>query len=321
MAVKYFPFNSAIVNGQPDRAANADILALYLKTFFTDGVVLHKSAALQVNAKTGLTVQIEPGTAFLDGRILYNDSVESIALDDAEINLNRIDRIIFRLDYVNRLMEFDVLKGEPGSNPMPPALKRDADAWEMCLAEVRVNALVTNITQSNITDTRANSDVCGIVVAAIQQLDTATFYEQYRQQFEEALNAANESFDDFMEESNDEFDAFKIELATWKSEQEVIIGNMIADLKGQGFENAAVYTATTMAAASWDANAKTYSFEGLYPNANYNVWVQPVKPCTAEQLEAWGGAMLIADPATNILTALGDVPAVDIPVIVRAVRK
>ena len=317
----YFPFNSAIVNGQPDRPANAETLALYLKTFFTDGVVLHSSTAMQVDAKEGLTVQIRPGTAFVDGRIAHSDAVTDVTLDDAEINLDRIDRVIFRLDYVNRLIEFAVLKGEPGSEPVATELQRDADAWEMCLAEVRVRALVTNLTQSDIKDTRANSDVCGLAAAAITQLDTATFYRQFQAQFEEALDAANEDFKTFMDTSDETFNKFMDDLGAWAAEQKTTIENMIADLQGQGFENAAVYTETVMAAASWNATAKTYSFEALYPNAEYNIFVQPVKPCTAEQLEAWGGAMLLADAETNILTALGDVPTVDIPVIVRAVRK
>lgn len=317
----YFPFNSAIVNGQPDRAANAETLALYLKTFFTDGVVLHKSAALQVDAKEGLTVQIQPGTAFLDGRIFYNDSTTDLTLDDAEINLDRIDRVIFRIDYVNRLMEFAVLKGEPGSEPVATELQRDADAWEMCLAEVYVEALVTEISQTNITDTRANSDVCGIVVAAITQLDTATFYEQYKAQFEEALTAANTELETFMDESNETFTTFMDELRTWANSQKTTIEGMIADLEAQGFENAAEYTDTTMAAVSWDQNAKTYSFEDIYPSTAYNIFVQPTKPCTAEQLEAWGAAMILGDSSTNVYTALGDVPGVDIPVTVRAVKK
>lgn len=299
MAVRYFPFNSAIIDGKPDRAANAETLAMYLKTFFTDGVVMHSSTALQVDAKEGLTVQIRPGRAFLDGRVLDSTAVEELTLDESSYLLNRIDRIIFRLDYGNRLMKFMVLKGEEGSEPMAPELQRDADIYDMCLAEVYVGAATTTLSQSNITDTRANSEVCGIAAAAITQLDTATLYRQFTAQFTEAFD----------------------ELNAWSDEQKATIESMIADLQAQGFENAAVYTETTMAAASWNAAAKTYSFEALYPSGTYDIWVQPVKPCTAEQLEAWGGAMLLADAGTNVLTALGDVPAVDIPVIIRAVKK
>ena len=299
MAITYFPFNSVIVNNIPDRAANAETMALYLKTFFTDGIVLDNSAAMQVKVKTGLTVAIQPGTAFVDGRIMHSSAVEEFTLDGSSGVLNRIDRIILRLDYANRLMKFLILKGEEGSEPTAPAITRSVDIYDMCLAEVYIGATVTELTQANISDKRADTTVCGIAGAAITQLDTSTMYEQFTAQFEEAFSDLN----------------------TWTSEQKTIIENMIASLQAQGFENAAVYTSATMAAASWDQTEKTYSFEATYPVASYNIFIQPTKPCTAEQLEAWGAAMIIGDNDTNIYTALGDVPAVDIPIIVRAVKK
>lgn len=310
MAITYFPFNSVIVNNKPDRAANAETMALYLKTFFTDGIVLDTSAAMQVKAKSGLTVAIQPGTAFVDGRIMHSSAVENFTLDDASGVLNRIDRIILRLDYANRLMKFLVLKGEEGSEPTAPAITRSADIYDMCLAEVYIGATVTELTQANITDKRADTTVCGIAGAAITQLDTSTMYEQFTAQFEEA-------YDSFSAQISESFD----NLTTWVNDQKAIIENMIASLQAQGFENAAVYTSATMAAASWDQTEKTYSFEATYPVANYNIFIQPTKPCTVEQLEAWGAAMIIGDKDTNVYTAIGDVPIVDIPITIRAVKK
>lgn len=299
MAITSFPFNSVIINNVPDRAANAETLALYLKTFFTDGVVLHSSSAMQVKAKSGLTVTIQPGTAFLDGRILHSSAIEEFTLDQASGVLNRIDRVIFRLDYANRLMKFMVLKGEEGSEPTAPALTRSADVYDMCIAEVYVGATVTELTQANITDTRANTTVCGIAGAAITQLDTSTMYEQYTAMFEEAY----------------------ADLEDWTDEKKTIIENMISSLQAQGFEKAAVYATMTMHASAWNAANKTYSFEATYPFATYNIFIQPVKPCTANQLEAWGAAMIVGDNNSNVYTALGDVPTVDIPIVVKAVMK
>lgn len=255
MAITYFPFNSVIINSKPDRPANAETLALYLKTFFTDGIVLSASTALQVKAKTGLTVAIQPGTAFMDGRIMHSSAVETFTLDSAGAVLNRIDRIVMRLDYANRLIKFLVLKGEEGSEPVAPEITRSADIYDMCLAEVYVGSTVTDLTQANITDTRADSNICGIAGAAITQLDTSTMYEQFTAQFEEAFGDLN----------------------TWTEEQKTIIENMITSLQAQGFENAAVYINVTMAAASWDQTEKTYSFEDTYPVASYNIFIQPTK--------------------------------------------
>lgn len=79
------------------------------------------------------------------------------------------------------------------------------------------------------------------------------------------------------------------------------------------------YTTITMTASKWSGN--TYSFETEYPKTTYDISVEVAPTATAEQFEAFGGAMICGSADSNVATALGDVPAVDIPVIVKAVRK
>lgn len=67
--------------------------------------------------------------------------------------------------------------------------------------------------------------------------------------------------------------------------------------------------------SEWDATTKTYSFESIHPNASYDIEVHiDGDNCTDEQLEAW----IVAKPlssSTNKIVAKGDIPTVDIPVI------
>lgn len=183
MSKIYFPFNSIMVDGKPDRAANAETFAAYLQNFFTNGVILKESTSLQVYVGTGMQVQVRPGIGFINGRIFISDATESLTIETAAATLSRIDRVVLRLNLVDRLIDLDVLKGEPASAPEAPALTRNSEAYELCLAEVYIGSAVATLTQSNITDTRANSDVCGIVAAAIKQIDTSTFYAQFQAQF------------------------------------------------------------------------------------------------------------------------------------------
>ena len=162
MAVTYFPFNSIVVNGVPDRPANAENLAAYLAGFFSNGVLLQEDTALQVVASSGMNVQINAGSGNINGKTILNDSAEIITLEKASASLDRIDRVVFRLDTTNRLMEFDVLKGTPASNPVAPELTQGADVYELCLAEIRVPAGATSIVASHITDTRVDETLCGI---------------------------------------------------------------------------------------------------------------------------------------------------------------
>jgi len=73
----------------------------------------------------------------------------------------------------------------PASNPQPPTLQRDADAFELCLADVRVNNGATQLTQSVITDQRWNTALCGVVVGVITQIDPSFITAQFNAFFNE----------------------------------------------------------------------------------------------------------------------------------------
>lgn len=79
------------------------------------------------------------------------------------------------------------------------------------------------------------------------------------------------------------------------------------------------YTTVTMMASKW--SGKTYSFEATYPKNTYDISIEVAPTATAEQFEAFGAAMICGSVDSNIATALGDVPTVDIPIIVKVVRK
>ena len=79
------------------------------------------------------------------------------------------------------------------------------------------------------------------------------------------------------------------------------------------------YVETTMMASGW-VDGK-YSFEDVYPHAKYNIEVAVADSATAEQFEAAGEAMIGSSATSNIFTARGDVPTVDIPVVVKVVAK
>lgn len=64
-----------------------------------------------------------------------------------------------------------------------------------------------------------------------------------------------------------------------------------------------------------------YSFEDQYPSDTYDVEVSPSDICTKDELQAWCVAAILGSPFTNILTAIGKIPAIDIPIIVKAVTK
>lgn len=73
--------------------------------------------------------------------------------------------------------------------------------------------------------------------------------------------------------------------------------------------------------SKWDSATKTYSFETKYPSVNYDIEVDiDGDRCTDEQLEAWIAAKPLSS-STNKIVAKGDIPTVDIPVILTITPK
>lgn len=161
MAVKYFPFNSIVKDGVPDRPANAETLAAYMGAVYKNGVLRELDTSLQVKASSGMEIQVLYGAGIIDGKIIVNDSLALLTIETSNLTLKRIDRVIFRLNAVERLMELAILKGTAAMYPEPPELTRNEFIYEMCLAEIAIGDGVEEITNADITDTRADENLCG----------------------------------------------------------------------------------------------------------------------------------------------------------------
>lgn len=181
MAVKYGFFDS--ING--DRTYNADDISNYFLKLISNGVFATPSTCMQVQALSGMTVSVAPGWGFINCKWIENDSNYSLQLDEADASMNRIDRIVLRLDRSQqaRNITIEIKKGTTAVTPTPPALTRAGAVYELSLAQIAVNAGVSLITQANITDERANTEVCGWVTGLIDQLDTSELFAQFTSAF------------------------------------------------------------------------------------------------------------------------------------------
>ena len=103
---------------------------------------------------TNMNVSIASGRAWVHGFFYKNDASLSKTLSAAHATLNRIDRVILRLDRSGNTVTAQVLTGTPGASPSAPALTKNATTWEISLCQVYVAAAVTTISNSNITDER-----------------------------------------------------------------------------------------------------------------------------------------------------------------------
>ena len=90
-------------------------------------------------------------------------------------------------------------------------------------------------------------------------------------------------------------------------------------VKEVGSSTNTVYTEVTMLVSNWVDDK--YSFEDIYPHSSYDLAISVSSNATLDQYEEFCNATICGSATRNVVTALSDAPALDIPVIVKAVRK
>lgn len=191
-----YPFTSQVTydeQGLPlyDRAVDSEFLRAVFAAYFSDGIFYKPTNALQVVAGTGLQVQVNPGICHIRGAMGIETETRTLTLEAAG-TLPRIDTVVARLDIslAVRSIELYVVTGTPASTPQRPDLTRDATIWELGLADVAVEANSSTLTQSSITDTRLDTERCGVVAQTIGSLDTAPYFAQLTAAIAEHQDAA-----------------------------------------------------------------------------------------------------------------------------------
>lgn len=181
MAVTYGFFDS--ING--DRVYNADQISDYFLKLISNGVFATPSNAMQVQAATGLSVNVSAGWGFINCKWVNNSNNYNLQLDAPDTIFDRIDRVILHLDRSSehRYITIEVKTGTPAAAPEPPELTRSGDVYELSLAQVAVAPNATGITQAEITDERADTSVCGYVTGLIDQIDTTNLFAQFTSAF------------------------------------------------------------------------------------------------------------------------------------------
>lgn len=184
------------VNG--DRKYFTSFFAAYFADFISNGIYPNPSTQCQVLANNDMTVTLKPGNAYINGYKYINDSDKSLTIETADGVLKRIDRIVLRHTTLNREIKSYVKKGTFASNPVAPSLQRDADMWELGVADIYITNGAVSISQSNITDLRLNNTYCGIVHGVIDQVSTTTLFNQYSSWFEETKQEGEEQFNTWL---------------------------------------------------------------------------------------------------------------------------
>ena len=175
MAITYGFFNS--VDG--DRKYNAEQMATYFDGLVSDGIFQSVGKKFSVTAGAGLTVNVDTGRALIECHWLKNDNVLTISLDNADVQNDRKDLIVIKLDYTARTMGIEYISGAE-------SVKNTETVKYLTLARITIPAGATAITQANIKDYRGSA-LCPWVTGLVKQVDTADLFTQYETAYEEMV--------------------------------------------------------------------------------------------------------------------------------------
>ena len=105
----------------------ADEFAEYFRQFIRNGIFTGGDNLKVETDEQDMKVFIKPGYAFIEG-YLYKIDTEPLVMQHniADPSLNRIDRIVIRLDKTleNRYVKAFILEGTPAETPQVPELTR-----------------------------------------------------------------------------------------------------------------------------------------------------------------------------------------------------
>lgn len=242
-------------SGNYDRVYNAADFAHYFSLLVKNGVFPDPSSGLQVKASTtpNMQVSVLPGSGWINGYYITVSSAEALTVPTAHASLSRIDSIIMGLDYSDRQIKLYIKSGAASASPIPPTLQRNSDKYELELARITLAAGTASISQTIITDMRANTTRCGIVSGTVNQIDTTDLFAQYDSAFQSWFSGI----------------------------QSQLSGNVAANLQAQITQNKSVAVELTLTTSGWINKEQTLNNVAFETN-NYKYLVGPVYASDAE---------------------------------------
>ena len=146
-----------------DRLYDATDFASYFGKLASNGIFYATATNLQVTASGGMGINVAAGSAWINGYSYENTESLTLPLVTADGINPRIDRVVIRWSLINREIKLAVLTGAAVPSPTVPALTRTADTYELGIADILVPQGSAVVAPENITDTRLDTELCGLV--------------------------------------------------------------------------------------------------------------------------------------------------------------
>ena len=160
---------------------SAEDVATHLCTR-TSGVYA-KDSNFAVSITGTRQITIAPGLAWMNYDDFKGVSVCSredtvLTVPDADNTLNRVDRVVLQFDTASNLTAIRLKTGTPAVAAQPPDILQNHNQYELGLCTISVPAGSAAISAADLTDTRADEDVCGVMRDGVTGIPTQQLVEQ-----------------------------------------------------------------------------------------------------------------------------------------------
>lgn len=153
-------------------------------------------------------VTIAPGLAWMNYDDFKGVSVCSredtvLTVPDADNTLNRVDRVVLQFDTASNLTAIRLKTGTPAVAAQPPDILQNHNQYELGLCTISVPAGSAAISAADVTGTRADEDVCGVMRDGVTGIPTAQLIAQWRAAQAAQVAAGQALLDQLREEIKD----------------------------------------------------------------------------------------------------------------------
>jgi hypothetical protein len=216
-----------------DRRYDAKDLSALFDGIINDGIFMSIGDHFAVTASTPASMNIIVGTgrAWFNSSWTLNDAPIILAVDAAELVLNRIDTVVLEVNNGEevRANSIKIVKGTPGSNPVAPIMTTSELVNQHRLCDIYVGAGATSIVAGNLTNF-IGTTTTPFITGILDTINGAELLTQWYDLFETTL-ADNQAL----------FEAQHTEIDVWYNNVKLDI----ALLQTFDFDNLAEYTGCT----------------------------------------------------------------------------
>ena len=175
MSIITYPLNGVVYS--------AEDVATHLCTR-TSGVY-SKETNFAVSITGTRQITVAPGLAWINYDDFKGVSVCSreeniLTVPEADNTLNRVDRVVLQFDTSENVTAIKLKPGTPAVAAQPPDILQNHNQYEMGLCTISVPAGSTAVTAADITDTRADEAICGVMRDGVNGIPTGTLVQQFR---------------------------------------------------------------------------------------------------------------------------------------------